>query len=562
VQEVEEKIRNIRITDDGLEKIAPEPDDGNKEYKLKLNNGTQHRIDQWVSQMRYRMDEGCGECIYVLGVTDTGGLMGMTEAEYTETMEIFDKIVQTNHYAMTLISEKNVEVSADEEPRKIYEFLVREVNDSKYVDLKIAIAGNVDSGKSSTLGALMTGTLDNGRGSARLNVFNFSHEVKSGRTSSVGHHILGFDEKGGIVTHTSEFGGKRSWPEIIGQSAKVITFFDLCGHEKYLKTTILGMTSQFPDLAIITVGANMNVTKMTKEHIFLCLSLKVPFIVLVTKIDICKNRQQVLKDTLQSVDEMIKKAPVRRVPFLIESKDDVISAVKNFHTAHVVPIIHTSNVTGQGLDLLTSFLNLVPVTPKVSESKSVEFHVETTWTVKGVGTVIGGQLVSGTISVGDRLLLGPSGTEYKEVKIRSVQCKRVPLESVNSGCYVTLGLQKTERKSVRRGHVLLSLDSSRVTGMKFKAKVSVLKSHSTTIKVGYEPVLHTCSVRQTAKILDITDKRNAKTGKTDNDKVLRTNDQAIVTFRFTNHPEYIKPGFRLLLAEGRVKIIGVIQEIL
>lgn len=37
------------------------------------------------------------------------------------------------------------------------------------------------------------GELDNGRGSARLNMFRHLHEVKSGRTSSLSHEILGFD---------------------------------------------------------------------------------------------------------------------------------------------------------------------------------------------------------------------------------------------------------------------------------------------------------------------------------------------------------------------------------
>jgi GTPase len=321
------------------------------------------------------------------------------------------------------------------------------------------------------------------------------------------------------------------------------------------------MTSQFPDMALITVGANMGVTKMTKEHVFLCLSLKIPFMILITKVDICKDRENVLAETIEKVMNLVKKNPVRKIPFTLTSKDDVIDAAKNFHSNSIVPIIHTSNVTGQGLDMLKYFLNLVPVTPKKVESKMVEFHVETTWSVPGVGTVVGGQLVSGTISVGDKLLLGPDVGGYRSVKIRSIQCKRVPLQSVQCGCYVTLGLQKTDRKTVRRGHALLSPDAPQLAIRVFEAEVSVLKSHSTTIKIGYEPVVHTCSVRQTAKILNITEKRNSRTGATDHEKVLRTGDRAKVRFRFSHHPEYVKPGFRLLLAEGRVKIIGIIRKI-
>ena len=39
------------------------------------------------------------------------------------------------------------------------------------------------------------GQLDNGRGSARLNMFRHLHEVQTGRTSSISHEILGFDSQ-------------------------------------------------------------------------------------------------------------------------------------------------------------------------------------------------------------------------------------------------------------------------------------------------------------------------------------------------------------------------------
>ena len=40
-------------------------------------------------------------------------------------------------------------------------------------------------------------------------------------------------------------------------SVQVITFIDLAGHEKYLKTTIFGMTGHAPDFAMLMVGTQM-----------------------------------------------------------------------------------------------------------------------------------------------------------------------------------------------------------------------------------------------------------------------------------------------------------------
>lgn len=53
-------------------------------------------------------------------------------------------------------------------------------------DTRIAVIGNVDSGKSTLVGVLTKSMMDDGRGSARKQVFNFSHEQANGRTSSIG----------------------------------------------------------------------------------------------------------------------------------------------------------------------------------------------------------------------------------------------------------------------------------------------------------------------------------------------------------------------------------------
>lgn len=60
----------------------------------------------------------------------------------------------------------------------------------------MAVVGNVDAGKSTLLGVLTHGELDNGRGYARQRLFRHKHEMESGRTSSVGNDILGFDSIG------------------------------------------------------------------------------------------------------------------------------------------------------------------------------------------------------------------------------------------------------------------------------------------------------------------------------------------------------------------------------
>lgn len=71
----------------------------------------------------------------------------------------------------------------------------------KTIDFRVAVVGNVDAGKSTLLGVLTHGELDNGRGLARQKLFRHKHEAETGRTSSVGNDILGFDSVGEQYQH-------------------------------------------------------------------------------------------------------------------------------------------------------------------------------------------------------------------------------------------------------------------------------------------------------------------------------------------------------------------------
>jgi len=51
---------------------------------------------------------------------------------------------------------------------------------------------------------------------------------------------------------------------VIFTAHQVVTFIDLAGHEKYLKTTIFGMTGHAPDFCMLMIGSNAGVIGMTK----------------------------------------------------------------------------------------------------------------------------------------------------------------------------------------------------------------------------------------------------------------------------------------------------------
>lgn len=532
------------------DKLAKENDEGNIEYKWKLVNLTPERFKHLVSQMNFRLSEGQGEALYEIGVNDNGVTLGLTDDEYKETLENITKMATELKADVSIICEKMIESKKkDEKPKRCAELLVRLFEEGKYLDLRVAVCGNVDSGKSTFIGVLTKGRLDNGRGLARTNVFQHKHEVTTGRTSSISHQIIGFDSKGKILNYHENELGTPTWKEIIDKSAKVITFIDLAGHEKYLKTTVYGMTGSIPDYALIVVGSNMGVTRMTKEHIGLALALKIPMIFIVTKIDICP--ENVLKETLDSINKILKLPGVRKLPYMIKTDDDVIQCSKNIVNDRIAPVFMTSHVTGENLDLLKKFLNLLPLRRdwESQMKKPAEFFIDQTFFVTGVGTVVSGVVTQGMIHVGDVLTLGPDGNgQWKRIGIKGIHCKRNQVKTAYAGQHASLALKKEKRSNIRKGMVLLADEHPKAV-WEFTAEVLVLY-HSTTISTNYQPVIHCMCVRQCAKIVSMDEKES-----------LRTGDKSKVRFRFMFRPEYIRIGERLIFREGRTKGLGVVTEI-
>ena len=413
---------------------------------------------------------------------------------------------------------------------------------------------------SSLIGTLISGEKDNGRGLARSHVFVYPHELQTGRTSAISHQIIGYDYEGKIVNYQGL--GKLSWQEIVQRSSKIISILDLAGHEKYLKTTILGLAASFPDICMIIIDANNGIKPMTKEHILLCVTLKIPFIIVVTKIDICKERTNILQETKQSINKFLKYPGIRRLPFNIKSEDDILTCIKNIYTESITPIFYVSNTTGEGIDYLKYFFNIINKrNPERFGDDFIEFHIDHVFSVYGFGTVLGGHLIGGTVKVGDKLLIGPNNGEYENVIIRSIYCKKICLQSVQSGSYVCLGIKKIDKNNIKRGNVIISQNAPKLCVKTFSAKITVLKAQSTTIRVGYEPILHCYAIRQVIKILNINDKKNSRNITIDDD-CLRNGDSANVVFNFKYNPQYLKIGSRFILCEGKTKVMGEVTNIL
>ena len=527
-----------------------------KDWLLDTTEDAGATLQQLAGLLQARIDEGHGEALFDLGQEDSGESMGFARAQWDLGLSRLKEAARSLKSDVRVLLTYNVEGPEEAETKNEKDkacrgkLLIRQTPETpeEVIETRIAVVGNVDAGKSTMLGVLVKGNLDDGRGKARVNLFRHKHELESGRTSSVGMEIMGYDTRGDIVASTVP-GRKLTWNEIGTRSAKVISFTDLAGHERYLRTTVFGLLSSSPNYCLLMVAANNGLIGMSKEHLGIALALNVPVMVVITKIDICPP--QILEQTITQITRILKSPGARKIPIFIKNREDTVNTATQFVSQRICPIFQVSNVTGECLDLVRTFLNILPHHGHWDAEAPFEFHINDTFSVPFVGTVVSGVVKSGVIHAGDSVLIGPDSLgQFQTTNIRSIERKRIQVPFCKAGQSASFALKRIRRKEVRKGMVVLpKLDSGPPKVYReFVAEVLIL-SHATTIRPRYQAMLHVGPVSQTCAIIDI------------DREFIRTGDRATVAFRFVQRPEYLAVGDRILFREGRTKGLGIVKAV-
>lgn len=461
----------------------------------------------------------------------------------------------------------------------------------KITSVAVAVSGSVDSGKSSFIGVLISKTLDDGNGSARKLVAKHPHEVLSGRTSDVSTKIC----------------------DIPGSEA--ITLVDLCGHEKYFKTTTFGVSANFPDYAFLIISANRGVLPMTKQHMRLLLSISIPIIIIVTHVDI--SPEEIYRSTNKGIEKtcalyggkLVSTKFVNDINDITKSEEDlnklkgkavedVLSSVMNISDGKqtVFPIIAVSNKTGFYIDVIRSVLEkLKPrhfwlpggeeavlnnkvvkhfrvnlerqklgsssILPKYREFTGGMFYTDACYNPPGIGLVVTGINRGDTTKIGNVMYMGPFGKQFYKIRVKSLHNNmRQPiteLQDHHRGCVNFAPMDKIDlkRDQINKGTLILSsLDLAKNICYRFKAVITLF-TKSLTLKPGYSPVVHLYTIRQAARmIIDPAENGGKDVISFDGEK----ENVAIVTFKFKQNPEFVEPYNLFVLRSGDIQGVGLV----
>ncbi len=415
-------------------------------------------------------------------------------------------------------------------------------------NIRVAVVGNVDAGKSTLIGTLTTSCLDDGRGRSRTTIMKHRHEIESGRTSTATTHLMGFRHTGEPIAGRDSIrvNKRKSEDEIARESYRIVTLMDLAGHEKYLKTTIHGVSSGMADYSMILVNSRHPPTHMTQHHLNLCCSFGIPTIIIFTKTDGCpEHAMKISKDELF---KLLRAPDVARRPFAIRKEEDIAICIGKLNS--LAPVIDTSCVTGDGLNLLRKLLFSLPKRRRHERkvNRAFEFLVEDVFNVPGVGAVVSGFVNAGELTVGSHcnVFVGPTDDgSFMKTVAKSAHIARINTAHVTSGqsACLAFALKKEDRLKLRRGMVVLK-DSPSST-RQFDAEICVLKGEGTTIRQSYQAYVHILNVRQSAfaRNIEIVNTNalglppsHAAHNDDDDGIVLRPGSRAKVRFEFAQRP--------------------------
>ena len=613
---IEKKI-SLDISKFKLEqkKYHIEYDYGNVEYKLKLCDVTVKRIQELTSQMNYRLREGSGECYYEIGVEDNGNTLGISKQELEISLNVINTIANNlgcKTKVMKLIQGKE---------GLIAEMYIKKQEDDllNKIEITIGVLGEGGTGKSTIIGVLINGILDNGKGLARTNVFRHKHEILCGKTSSFSHQILGFDEEGKLTNYGDLL--KPSLSQIVNKSTKIINFYDMAGGNKtFNKSTLSTLSKEYLDYLLFVISAKDEITKKTEDLLRLIYNIDLPVIAIINKIDLVSDSE--LEKKVRKYKETIKK--LKKIPIIIKNDEDVALFSRSMEEKEILVTFLVSTLTFDGgLNLFKNFLKSLPKLnetiyknennlknkKKELELEKMEFDIHEI-IHKEKNAILSGIVSSGKLRTNSKYFLGPDlNGNFIKVEVCDIHCKKVSVSYSFKGqycsvCIKSLGKINTlTKENVKKGMYLLDTRITPIASKLFEIEVWTIDDTIRTLKNTYQPILNIKHVRQGVKIknpdeiflflgdnkrindlekivendeINLSNIKNninnliKKKKNNKNENNINNNSVIIIgpedkktklVVEFLFNPEYISVGQKIIIYDQTLKAYGVITKI-
>lgn len=304
--------------------------------------------------------------------------------------------------------------------------------------LAIATAGHVDHGKTSLVRHL-TG----------VDTDTLAEEKARGLTISTGYAYRHF--------HTGS-----------GQPA-TLGFVDVPGHSDFIHNMLAGVGAVHS--ALLVVAADDGVMPQTREHLAILELLGVNRLsIALTKVDRCAAER--VAEATEQIRSLLASTPFADAPFF---------EIDNLSGGGVAQLAaHLETLTQQGDE------------GAAEDAQRPRFLIDRCFVAKGIGTLVTGTMVAGTIGLGESLTHSASG---REARIRAIRLDKSDRDQLSAGQRAALNLSLSH-ELIQRGDWLGADDAGK---LRLDVELRLLDA-SLTLKQGVDYHLHMGAAHRLARV--------------------------------------------------------------
>lgn len=323
---------------------------------------------------------------------------------------------------------------------------------------------------------------------------------------------------------------------------------DAPGHEQYTRNMITGASNS--DLIIILVDARKGITEQTKRHASIGSLMGIQKAILaINKIDLVNYSEDIfneIKTDFEKIKKELNFSEISYIPVSALAGDNVV--VKSESTSWY-----------NGKSLLET---LEEIEIQSTENLASRFQVQ--WVIRPKDEKYhdyrgyAGQVLSGTYSVGDKVLVLPANIE---TTIKTIEKNNLVVEKVVAGDNVVLHFENNI--DISRGDTIVKKEEKPVSSNEILSWISWLDESA--LQIGKTYLLQHRFKVVRVKIQKINQKWNINDWEFVSADEIRLNDIAQITFK-TNQPlfydsfvENPKSGNAILIDETSLNTVGALM---
>ena len=370
--------------------------------------------------------------------------------------------------------------------------------------LSIVAVGHVDHGKSTVIGRLLYDTKSLTEGAIEK-VKRIAQET--GKPFEYAYLLDAFEEeqKQGITIDTTQLQFQTAKRDYI--------IIDAPGHKEFLKNMISGAASA--EAALLIIDGNEGIQEQSKRHGYLLSLLGIQKIyVLVNKMDLIDyslKKFNAIKSEMNEFLHNLHVYPLKYIPISAFYGDNIIAHSDKMPWYQDAPVL-------EAIDLLEK--------DPVLDDKELRFPIQDVYKFDN-RRILAGRIESGTLKVGDEILISPN---KKVTTVKSIESwgEKTPLTSVSAG--KSVGITVTDEFFNQRGEVITHLQDSPLIANAFRANIFWMGKKSLVKNREYKLKLVTQEIEcEIQAILSVTEASTLNNSGSANE--IKTNDVAEVIIK-------------------------------